>query len=189
MAERRSGLFVVPGEKLGVIEEFTPGAGTYVKKGIIYSKVVGTALLDMLNKKVYVYPSARVANVPRVGNTAIGQVTGVTSKIALIRIFKIGRRPISGFFTGALHVSDVSRGYVESIFDVCKPSDIIRAKVVSVLNQTYHLSTDDRNLGVIYAFCSKCGHRLEKQKQKLTCPACGNIEKRKTSIDYGKAIL
>lgn len=189
MMKRKSGLFVVPGEKLGVIEEFTPGAGTYVKNGVIYSKVVGTALLDMLNKKVYVYPSARVVNVPRVGNSVIGQVTGATHKIALIRIFKIGRSPILGFFTGALHVSDIARRYVESVFNACKPGDIVRAKVVSLLNQTCHLSTIDRNLGVIYAFCSKCGTMLQRQKHKLMCPSCGNVERRKISIDYGKAAL
>jgi exosome complex component CSL4 len=188
LSERRSGLFVIPGEKLGVIEEFTPGAGTYVKNGVIYSKIVGTALLDMLNKKVYVYPSTHPANVPRVGSIVLGQVTSVTNKLAVIRIFKIGRRRLSGFFTGALHISDVSRGYVETMYDVCKPGDIIRARVTSLLNLTYHLSTNDKNLGVVYAFCSNCGAMLEKRKQRLSCSKCGKTEKRKVAVDYGKGI-
>lgn len=189
MTQRRSGLFVTPGEKLGVIEEFTPGAGTYVKDGTIYAKIVGTALLDMLNKKVYVYPSTRVTSVPRVGSTVMGQVTGVTSKTAIVRLFKVGRRKISGVFTGVLHISDVSRGYTETMYEVCKPSDILRGKVVSELNRTYHLTTNDRRLGVVYAFCSQCGAMLEKQKQKLICPRCGKTEKRKTALDYGDVIL
>ncbi|MCJ7714526.1 hypothetical protein MUO66_08745, partial [Candidatus Bathyarchaeota archaeon] len=42
--EHKSGKLVLPGERLGVIEEFIPDSGTYVKDGIIYSQVIGTAL-------------------------------------------------------------------------------------------------------------------------------------------------
>ena len=55
-SERRSGKFVIPGEKLGVIEEFMPGPGTYVHNGTIYSKITGRTLVDVLNKKISVYP-------------------------------------------------------------------------------------------------------------------------------------
>ena len=51
-SRRKSGQFVVPGERLGVIEEFTPSSGTYVQEGVIYSKVTGHALLDLPNKRV-----------------------------------------------------------------------------------------------------------------------------------------
>ena len=37
--EQRSGHIVLPGERLGVIEEFIPDSGTYVKEGIIYEKL------------------------------------------------------------------------------------------------------------------------------------------------------
>ena len=40
-SERKSGLFVVPGDRLGVIEEFTSGPGTYIEDGIIHSKITG----------------------------------------------------------------------------------------------------------------------------------------------------
>ena len=53
---KSSGHLVVPGERLGVIEEFIPDSGTYVKDGVIFSKIVGRELLDLLNKRVSVYP-------------------------------------------------------------------------------------------------------------------------------------
>jgi exosome complex component CSL4 len=186
---QKSGQFVLPGERLGVIEEFVPNSGTYVKDGVIYSKIVGRALLDFLNKRVSVYPVVHGAKVPRVGSIVLGQVSSVQNENASIRIFKIGNKLLSGFFTGVLHISDVRLRYVESMFDVCKPGDILRAKVISEKNRTYHLSTKDKNLGVVYAFCSQCGYMLISKKQSMYCPRCGKTEKRKITIDYGKGIV
>jgi len=187
MAEEKikSGQFLVPGERLGVIEEFSPGPGTYVEEGVVYSKIVGRVLMDLLNKTVSVYPLAHVVAVPRTGSTVTGQVTSAQSKKAVVRISEIGKKGLSGFFTGILYISDVSPNYVETMFDACKAGDIIRAKVVSEKNRTYHLSTAERSLGVIYAFCSRCGHVLTRGRRDLQCPTCGKFERRKIASDYG----
>jgi exosome complex component CSL4 len=141
--EQKSGKFVLPGERLGVIEEFSPDPGTYVKGGIIYSGVVGRALLDLSNKRVSVYPLIHAVKVPKVGSIVLAQVSNVQSENANVRIFRIGDDRLSGFFGGVIHVSDVQMSYVESMFDVCGPGDIVRAKVISEKNQVYHLSTKD----------------------------------------------
>jgi len=187
--KRKSGQIVVPGERLGVIEEFTPGPGTYEEEGAIYSLTTGRALLDLLNKKVSIYPRTNAANVPHVGSLVSGQVSDVQSKTATIRIFQIGKRLLSGFFSGVLHVSDVSPSYVESMYEVCKSGDILRGKVVSDKNRTFHLSTKDINLGVLYAFCSSCGHLLSQRRFQMRCPECGRVERRKAAEDYGKGEL
>ena len=186
---RKSGRFVLPGERLGVIEEFIPDAGTYVKDGVIYSRVVGRALLDLLNKRVSVYPLVRGALVPKNGSIVLGQVSNVQTQNAVMRIFRIDKKQSSGFFTGILHISDVQPRYVESMFKVCKPGDILRAEVISEKNRIYHLSTRDRNLGVVYAFCSRCGHMLELKRKGMLCPRCGKVEKRKTVLDYGEGAI
>jgi exosome complex component CSL4 len=188
-SERESGQFVVPGRRLGVIEEFMAGPGTYVEHGTIYSQTTGRALLDMLNKKVSVYPLVHAVSTPRTGSTVIGQISNVRNKNARVRILSIGKRELSGFFTGILHISDVSQSYVETMYGVCKPGDLMRAKVVSDLNRTYHLSTEDKTLGVIYAFCSRCGHLLELRRERMRCPECGNVEMRKVAQDYGNVII
>ncbi|OYT46136.1 hypothetical protein B6U84_01030 [Candidatus Bathyarchaeota archaeon ex4484_40] len=131
---RKSGEFVTPGEKLGVIEEFIPDFGTYVNEGSVRSKVVGSLLLDLTNRKVSVYPLTRRPSIPRVGSLVIGTVVGV--------------------------------------------------------QDSYHLSTKGLNLGVIYAFCSRCGGYLTLARQRrLRCSSCGHIERRKIASDYGKFIL
>ena len=183
---RKNGTFIVPGDYLGVIEEFTPGQGTYIDEGRIFAKVSGRTLLDLQNKTVSVYPLVRGAKVPKVGSIVTGQVLSLQNKTANIRIFKIGKEYISGVFSGLLYISDVSRSYVDSIHDACKPGDIIRARVISEKNRIYHLSTTDKNLGVLYAFCSNCGAMLQKKRYKIYCPKCEKIEKRRVAIDYSE---
>jgi len=184
--EQKSGHLVVPGERLGVIEEFIPDSGTYVKDGVIYSRTVGRALIDLLNKRVSVYPLVNGELIPKVSNTVVGQIGNAQSDNVLVKIFKIENKRLSGEFSGILHISDVSDRYIDSMNDVCKPGDIVRAKVISGKNRIFHLSTNDKNLGIVYAFCSRCGNLLEPQRYELHCPKCGNTENRKIAPDYGK---
>ena len=185
-AKRKSGQIVVPGDRLGVIEEFTPGPGTYESEGTIYSAATGRALMDLLNKQVAVYPKAHVSSVPHVGSVVLGQISDVQSKQANLRIFQVGERPLSGFFSGPLHIGDVSTRYVDSMYEACRPGDIVRARVISEKNRTFHLTTNEKDLGVVYAFCSRCGHSLTQRRFIMRCPECGNTERRKTAVDYGK---
>ncbi|HMK95380.1 MAG TPA: exosome complex RNA-binding protein Csl4 [Candidatus Limnocylindrales bacterium] len=184
--EQKSGNLVVPGERLGVIEEFVPDSGTYVKDGVIYSKILGRSLVDLQNRRVSVYPVVDGVVVPKLSSIVVGQVGNAQSDNVLVRIFKVGNKRLSGDFGGILHISDVSDRYVNSMNEVCKPGDIIRAKVISEKNRIFHLSTNDKNLGVVDAFCSRCGTLLEPDRFELRCPKCGNIEKRKIAPDYGK---
>ncbi len=187
--EQKSGQLVLPGERLGVIEEFSPDAGTFVKDGIIYSMIVGRALRDLASRHVSVYPLIHEVRVPGVGSIVVGQVSNVQSENAGVRISQIGENQVSGVFTGVLHISDVHLRYVDSMFDICKAGDIVRAKVISDKNRVYHLSTKEKDLGVIYAFCTQCGDLLESKRQGMRCPRCGRIEGRKVAIDYGKGLV
>jgi exosome complex component CSL4 len=186
VSEHKSGHLVLPGERLGVIEEFIPDSGTYVQDGVIYSKIVGRALMDLLSKRVSVYPLVTGVSVPKVSSIVVGQVGNAQSDNVLVRIFKIGPKRLSGVFTGILHISDVQERYVKSMNDVCKPGDIIRTRVISNKNQVSHLSTNDKDLGVVYAFCSRCSSLLEPKRNQMYCPKCGNVERRKIALDYGK---
>jgi exosome complex component CSL4 len=184
--KRKSGQIVVPGDRLGVIEEFTPGSGTYEYEGTIYSAATGRALMDLLNKQVSVYPKAHVTSVPHVGAIVTGQVLEVQSKQATIRIFQVDDHVLSGFFSGLLHIGDVSPRYLESMYDACKAGDVVRARVVSEMNRVFHLTTNEKDLGVIHSFCSRCGHSLMQKRFIMRCPECGNTERRKTAADYDK---
>jgi exosome complex component CSL4 len=185
-SERKSGLFVVPGDSLGVIEEFTSGPGTYVEDGVIHSKITGRTLLDMLNREVSVYPLVESATFPKVGDIVVGLVSDVKSKNAVLDITHVGDKKISGNFKGMLHISGVSHGYVDNMFNICKAGDIMRAKIISTENRSFFLGTSARDLGVMYALCSICGHALAPGNRGLSCSNCGSIERRKVTPDYGK---
>jgi exosome complex component CSL4 len=163
--QQRNGNLVLPGDRLGVIEEFIPDTGTFVKDGVIYSKIIGKTVMDMVSHRVSVQPVFKGAVVPKVGITVIGQVGNAQSDNVLVRILQVAdKKKMSGTFGGILHISDVSDRYIDSMNEVCKPGDIIRAKVISSKNQIFHLSMADRNLGVVYGFCSLCSSMLEQSR-------------------------
>jgi len=183
-ARMKLGQLVLPGEKLGVTEEFLPGLGTFEEKGTIYSKWIGVTELDRRDRSVNIKPMSEKPVVPRVDDEVIGRVVATQEKAALVDILKIGEKPLSVPFQGVLHISTIGPRYVRSVQEAFRPLDVIRARVTSTMNSTYHLSTVDRELGVLLGLCSKCGHPLKRERAFLRCDNCGAVERRKTASDY-----
>jgi exosome complex component CSL4 len=142
----------------------------------------------MLNKQVSVYPLVETATFPKVGDVIVGMVLDVKTKNAILTIFQVGDKKLSGFFKGALHISGVSHGYVDNMFNVCKPGDLVRARVISTENRSVFLSTAEKDLGVLHAYCSICGNVLQPKDRGMGCSNCGHLEHRKISPDYGKEL-
>ena len=178
---------VLPGDKLGVIEQFLPGAGTYEERGTIYAHFTGTAKIDLRNKRVTVTPTTRTAELPKEGATILASVTHTQEKMATVSIWKINDRALQNPFTALLHISSSSPRYERDMSDVCKAGDIIRARVIDMTNRIPQLTTAGRGLGVVKAFCSRCGAPLEFTNRRLQCSSCGNIERRRLAEDFGKA--
>ena len=101
--QKSSGRLVVPGERLGVIEEFVPDSGTYVKDGVIYSEIIGRSLVDLQNRRVSVYPVIDGVAVPKMSSVIIGQIGNAQSDNVLVKIFNVDKKQISGEFGGILH--------------------------------------------------------------------------------------
>ena len=174
---------VLPGDKLGVIEQYLPGAGTYEIDGTIYANFTGKARIDLKNKRVTVLPATRASLVPKEGTTVIASVIHTSDKMATVNIWKINDKPVHIPFTAMLHISSSSPRYERNMSDVCKAGDIIRARVIEI-NRIPQLTTAGRGLGVTKAFCSKCGSPLEFKNRRLQCPSCGNIERRRLAEDF-----
>ncbi len=68
-------------------------------------------------------------------------------------------------------------------------SDIVRAKVVSLLNANIHITFHDENLGVLYTACHSCGSNVIKVDGRVKCVECSTVEERKLAQDYGKVDL
>lgn len=183
MSEGRTRV-VIPGEKIGVEEEFIPGEGVYVEEGKLYSTTLGTLVIDAVSRKASVTPSIKVA-VPEVGDVVEGIVVGpMREDSTVVEILRIrGKRIPKGVFTGILHVSQAARSYVNTIFDAVGLNDWVLAKVVTGW-PPYQLSTADNELGVIYATCPQCGEGMILKRGRLFCSRDRIYERRKVSIHY-----
>lgn len=181
--------FVVPGERLGVVEEFMPGPGTYEQDGTIYSDVTGYTTRDKMNKTVSVRPTVKRPLTPMEGDTVVGTVVTAHGKMATLNLIRIGDRTVSTPFTALLHISTSSPKYEPAMMEVCKVADLVRARIVNTKNRVPQLTTIGRGLGVIKASCSICGDPLVLKDTVLQCQKCMNIERRKLAEDYGKDIM
>ena len=177
--------FVSPGEKLGVIEEFMPGSGTYIENGNIYSQITGTLFLDKDRRELLIQPKTRNPLIPKVDDVIIGEVVSVQDKTLTLKIIQINITSLPDSFTGIMHISDVGTTYVKTMNDAFKVGDLVRARVISTKNREFHVSTQNEKLGVVQANCIYCGGPLINQRNGLRCARCNRTDKRKIAIDYG----
>ncbi len=181
---------VLPGNLIGTCEEFTPKSGTYVDKGNIYSSASGIVKINTKERSISVIP---VTNTPphlQVGDIVIGQITDVKDSVALVEIAGIkgrGEREIVNAEQAAIHVSNVKDAYVKELYYEFAPFDIVKAKVIDMRNM--RLTTVNKELGVMKAYCGNCRAVLKIDNGKLKCPKCERTETRKLSSDYGTGIV
>lgn len=172
---------VVPGERLGVEEEAIPLQGVYVdEKGFLRALLVGLSVFDRYRKNISVKPVKNI-DIVRQGAIVEARVEAVFEDIAFLRIYSVEGRRVD--LTGVLHVSQATSEYTQSLYEVVKPGDYVRARILN--NQLpYQLTIKEPGLGVVEAYCGICGGRLFKSDTRLVCKSCGNIESRKTSLNY-----
>lgn len=179
--------FATPGEKLAVIEEFGVGKGAYLSEGIIRASVIGEAFYDFKRRLTGVKPVRFVSGVPKPGDEVIGQVEAFQTNIIAVKIYYINGIRSQAGFTGL--IIGPLRKVKGKTGTLCKPGDLVKAKVVSDVNAIIHLSIDGPDLGVVHTSCSVCGGSVKKVGGKLKCIECGNVEERKLSFDFGKVAL
>ena len=181
---------VLPGDFIGTSEEFIPRNGAYLDGGNIYSAASGIVNINKKERSISVTP---VTNTPphlQVGDIVIGQVTDVKDSVALVEIAGIkgkGEREIVNAEQAAIHVSNVKDAYVKDLFYEFAPFDIVKARVLDLRNM--RLSTVNKELGVMKAYCGNCRTVLKVDNNKLKCPKCERTETRKLSSDYGTGII
>ncbi len=184
MTRVSDGQFVVPGEKLGVVEEFDAGPGTVDVNGSVYSSQTGKATVDHKRRIVTVKTLAGPPLIPEEGSTVVGQVEKIQEKMAIVNIYTIDGKNVGRPFTGMLHISTASPRFERDMGEVCKPVDIIRAKVIDTKERIPKLTTAGPNLGVIKAICSRCGGELVFSGRILRCGVCRNVERRRLADDF-----
>jgi exosome complex component CSL4 len=180
---------VFPGDKLAVIEEFNEGIGSFEEDGNLRSSEIGRTSYDLNKRVVDVKKITPDLVLPREGMIVIAEVGSVARRDARIDIFILNGKHIHPTYGGVIHISDISREYTKNIDMALRNGDIVKAKLVNTKNNLNQCSLVGPELGVIYAYCSKCGGLLEKDRGRLTCPDCGRVERRKTAKSYGQEDL
>ncbi len=184
------GKTVLPGDLIGTSEEFTPKKGTYVDKGNIYASISGIVKINTKERSISVSPVTNTPPQLKVGDIVIGQVTDVKDSVALVEIAGIkgmGEREIVNAEQAAIHVSNVKDAYVKELYNEFAPFDIVKARVIDMRNM--RLTTVNKELGVMKAYCGNCRTVLKKDDGRLKCPKCERTETRKLSSDYGTGII
>jgi exosome complex component CSL4 len=166
--------YVVPGERIGVIEEFSPNGPTYEEKGEIRSLVLGEVEVNKSERSVSVNSRGLGSPFPMPGDYVQGTVESLTSAGGLVRIYMINDKDVSSDITGVLRSRD-RRGT-----SYYKLGDVVRCVVSSLSNNTIWLDMEDRDSGVIRTFCSNCGGEVvQEPPDKVRCQICDNVESRK----------
>ncbi|MFA4936333.1 MAG: exosome complex RNA-binding protein Csl4 [Candidatus Methanoperedens sp.] len=181
---------VFPGDLIGTSEEFTAKSGTYMDKGNIYASASGIVNINPKERSISVTPVTNTPPYLQVGDIVVGQVTDVKDSVVLVEIAGIkgrGEREIVNAEQAAIHVSNVKDAYVKELYNEFAPFDIVKARVIDMRNM--RLTTVNKDLGVMKAYCGNCRAVLKKDNGGLKCPKCERTESRKLSSDYGTGII
>jgi exosome complex component CSL4 len=192
--ERHKSSPILPGEQVASIEEFEGGKNTYVYDGLVRSKILGTRLYDF-KRRIVKIDQKNSPTITKVGDIVVGYVDALFGSMISIRILFINdKKSESGFSAIAstrLSGPGVSSGWGRDRGErrgkiVFRVGDIIRGRVISLLNSTIHITIDEKEFGVIYTLCFNCGGETIRVNNGVKCVECGTYEERKLTHDYGK---
>ncbi len=178
---RWRGRVVVPGEKLGVVEEFIPGDGVREEEGNLYSLYLGSLHEREIN--ISVRPFRRPVLPLRPGEIALGEIRSADRSVFhvfLTALVKPRRALLSPPVQAIMPKKPPNVG--------ARPSDIVLVRVNSVGNGTVTVTMGGPpELGVVLSFCPVCGAPLRKGVgYTLVCERCGKVYlDKKISSRYG----
>ena len=188
---------IFPGEQVALIEEFEGGKNIYITDGTIRSKAVGTRVYDFKRRIVKINPK-NSPMLPKIGDVLVGYLEMLFGSMMSVRVLYINEKKSYAGFSAIASARTGSGGSNNSggggwrergdrrsrtIFRV---GDIIRGRVISLLNSTIHITIDEKEFGVLYTLCFNCGGDTVRVHNSVKCIECGVYEERKLTHDYGK---
>ena len=171
---------IIPGGKIGSIEEYGPGDNTYDDGDMVRSVMVGTIHIDNKERTASVTPAYARA-IPKAGDTVVGTVAAVMSSMIAVAINYVNGMPT---YAGVECICSTRHMRKRTIALV---NDIVSLKIQSLNNGTLHAQMDDNDLGVLFTKCRKCGGRVLPYRGAIKCKECSWIDDRELSRDFGRA--
>ncbi len=181
---------MLPGEHVASIEEFEGGKNTYLASdGEVRSASVGTRVYD-LKRRVVKIEQKNSPMLPKVGDIIVGYVEMLFSSMVSIKVLYINEKWSEAGFSAIASARVGSRADRDRRGDrraIFHNGDIVRGRVISLLNSTIHLTLAEKEYGVLYALCFMCGgDTVRTNESTIKCVECGAFEDRKLTHDYGK---
>lgn len=181
--------FVYVGDELGYAEEYLGDPSTtYTENGKIFAAISGFLTIDKKNRKIRIDGSyTERKKMPLPGDIVMGVVYSIRKSSVGTKISTINNMVVVDMgLIGNVHVSNVSKSYVDKLDEIFEKNDIIRAKIIRQEGREFEISMVDHNLGVIKSFCKYCGHDMQrKNKTQVVCSFCGNVQRKVMASDYG----
>ncbi|WP_297480087.1 exosome complex RNA-binding protein Csl4, partial [Thermococcus sp.] len=115
----KNGDLVLPGDYLGVIEEFMPGEGVREENGELYATRAGKVRINPEKMEISVEPVTDTPPLPKVGDVVLARVIEVKPQAVIVQLLQIeGRendREIATSKLAGIHISQIKEGFVEDI--------------------------------------------------------------------------
>src|SRR5437016_10171173 len=128
---------------------------------------------------------------PKIGDIVVGHIEMLFGSMISVRILYINeKKSFSGFSAiASARISSPGRDRDRRGRVIFRVGDIIRGRVISLLNSTIHITIDEKEFGVLYALCFNCGGDTVRLNSTVKCIECSIFEERKLSNDYGKETI
>ncbi|KAF3910794.1 hypothetical protein ABW20_dc0102571 [Dactylellina cionopaga] len=198
---------VVPGQPLGPANAYIPGNGVHVFNNQIIASLVGQVLtvpaptpstpsnqaavtpptISVIKPVISPEEEASATLLPDVSSTVLCRITRINARQATASIFVVNNRICGDEFQGVIRVQDVRLTEVDKVkvFTSFRPGDIVRAKVISLGDQSnYYLSTASNELGVIMANSEAGDQMYPINWKEMKSVRTGAVEERKVAKPF-----
>ncbi|KAH8412361.1 hypothetical protein KR009_001456 [Drosophila setifemur] len=151
----------LPGERLCRTEDnIVLGTGTYEQNGYIYASKSGVVSIDESGENcqvVSVHKPGFHLTIPTTGDVVTARILVTTPKFAKCAIFCVRNVLLESSYRGLLRKEDVRETEKDrvDIYKSFKPGDVILARVINQMEQSFLLTTAENELGVVIAYASE----------------------------------
>jgi exosome complex component CSL4 len=179
-----SGAVVVcPGDRLGRSSQLSAGPGTYVRGGYLFASLVGSRVERDGSPPMVMVEAKGAAQdqVIEVGDIVMGRITRVRSLQASVEVLCAGDAVLREPASGVIRKEDVREKERDKVNmgESFRPGDIVRARVISLGDSRYFLSTAQSDLGVRWAKSESGAIMVPISWTEMQCPKSGAKEARK----------
>ena len=181
-----------PGERVAEIEEFEAGKNTFISFGTVRSSALGTKEFDFRRRIVKILQK-NSPELPKIGDVVVGYIEMLFGSMISVKVLYLNSKISSAGFSAISstrfnkHWSGGDRERRgKNIFRV---GDVIRGRVISLLNSGIHITIEEKEYGVLYSTCYNCGGNTVRVSNGIKCTECGIYEDKKLTSDYGQNAL